>query len=360
MSFCARLRLKRNATITSLNPIGESQGLRTRASVRITFSPHGAHNAEYRLTIHSFVMNRITAILPINHLDIGEWPIEVTNGLADPTLREPGQIDVLLGAHVWSRIAMASIHRNDETGLIVQRMRIGWLIFGGLISLDEPLVGAICAEDTEEHRLNAALQRIFQLENLARKSERSQEEQDCEDVFTKHIRRKPDGRYVAPMPLKSDAPALGNSRRAAYRRYLQLERKFKADPTFRNQYVAFMQDYIEKGHMSLLKTPLKPDEPHYFIPHHGIDNGKFRTVFDGSAVTSSGQSLNDVQMLGERLLDNLCDIILRFRLHAIALTADVTQMYRQIEIDESHRKFQLIFWRPPEAPEPMIYQLNSV
>lgn len=358
--FLRRLRLTRNTTITSVNPVGDLPGFRTRGSVHITIAPIGTQNAHQRLIIHAYVLNRIATTLPSNQINIGEWPVEVTNNLADPTLREPGRIDILLGAHVWSRIAMAAIVRNDTNGLMAQRSRFGWLIFGGLISPSTPMVGTICFDENDDRNIYIATGQVFQLNESKKNSRRSVEHQECEDIFARMTHRKADGRYVVPMPIKSDALPLGDSRRTAYRRYMQLERKFEKNPKYYQQYVKFMQDYIDKGHMSLLQTPFNPNEPHYFIPHHGIDNGKFRVVFDGSATTSSGESLNDVQLLGERLQDNLPDIILRFRLHSVAMTADVAQMYRQVELLEEHRKFQLIFWRSPHSSHPAIYQLNTV
>lgn len=39
-------------------------------------------------------------------------------------------------------------------------------------------------------------------------------------------------------------------------------------------------------------------------------------------------------MIGARLQDNIVDIILRFRLHSIAIIAELRKMYRQILIHE--------------------------
>ena len=44
-------------------------------------------------------------------------------------------------------------------------------------------------------------------------------------------------------------------------------------------------------------------------------------------------SLNDILATGPPIQDNLFDVLLRFREYPIALTADVTKMYRQIKVD---------------------------
>ena len=57
-------------------------------------------------------------------------------------------------------------------------------------------------------------------------------------------------------------------------------------------------------------------------------------VFDASAKSSNGVSLNDTLLVGPTIHPPLIDMLLRFRLHRIALTADadVSKMYRAIEL----------------------------
>jgi len=83
-------------------------------------------------------------------------------------------------------------------------------------------------------------------------------------------------------------------------------------------------------------------------------------VFDASTKTSSGLSLNDTLMVGSTLQDDLFDIISRFRLHPIVMTADIQKMYRQIEVDKRDRDFQRILWRFSPDDQIQEYQLNTV
>ena len=88
--------------------------------------------------------------------------------------------------------------------------------------------------------------------------------------------------------------------------------------------------------MSLADTDTNdPISKEVFLPHHGVikDEGstsKIRVVFDGSTKTSSGYSLNDIQMVGPTIQQDLTSILIRFREHQILITADIIKMYRQI------------------------------
>ena len=80
-------------------------------------------------------------------------------------------------------------------------------------------------------------------------------------------------------------------------------------------------------------------------------NTKIRAVFDASAKSSSSTSLNDILQVGPTIHSPLIDVLLRFRLHQIALTADVSKMYRAIKLAESDRDLHRFVWRSnPDDP----------
>ena len=109
--------------------------------------------------------------------------------------------------------------------------------------------------------------------------------------------------------------------------------------------MSFMQEYERLGHMTLDKNSEKMTCPEYFMPHHGVFREsslttKLRVVFDASAPSSNGLSLNNIQLVGPVLQDDLLSILLRFRKHSIVISADVAKMYRQVLIEPSQRNLQ--------------------
>ena len=57
---------------------------------------------------------------------------------------------------------------------------------------------------------------------------------------------------------------------------------------------------------------------------------KVRVVFDASAHSTSGVSLNDHFMVRPTVHSSLIDLLLRFRGYKVALTTDVSRMYRVV------------------------------
>lgn len=203
------------------------------------------------------------------------------------------------------------------------------------------------------------LHSIWEIEAATSNFEISPEEQLCEDIFVKGMHRLPSGRYCVPIPLREELDQLGKSHQLAVRRFQHLERKFTRNPAYKQKYVEFMDDDIKQGHTRALDKPMDLTQQHYFIPHHGIDNQKFRVVFDASAATSSGMSCNDMQLLGPKIQSELMDIILRFRCNPLALVADIKQMYRQMVVPEEQQQFQLILWRKSPTDKLVTYALTT-
>ena len=76
----------------------------------------------------------------------------------------------------------------------------------------------------------------------------------------------------------------------------------------------------------------KPPELTFYLPMHAVYKASsattnIRAVFDASAKSSTGVSLNDTLLVGPTIHLPLVDVLLHFRLYPVALTADVSKMY---------------------------------
>ncbi|XP_039447736.2 uncharacterized protein LOC120426987 [Culex pipiens pallens] len=119
------------------------------------------------------------------------------------------------------------------------------------------------------------------------------------------------------------------------------------------------------GHMKRVAGDTAGGELAYYLPHHCVlrpdsTTTKLRVVFDASCRTSTGVALNDALMVGPVVQDDLLDIALRFRLHAVAIVADIAKMYRMIRVQPADQRLQRIVWRD-NVDEPIrIYELTTV
>lgn len=183
--------------------------------------------------------------------------------------------------------------------------------------------------------------------------------------YTRKLLSQPDGRYIVKLPSKQKVPLLGYSKDQVLCRLRQLEKRFQKSPELRKEYIKGMRHYLDTGHMSEVEHEQKSERNSYYIPHQAVERSgstitRMRTVFDASIKTTSGMSLNDHLHCGQKLQQNLSGIVLRFRLHPIVFTADIKQMFRQINDTETHRPYQRLLYRFSSNENIQVYEKNTV
>ncbi|XP_049955088.1 uncharacterized protein LOC126471064 [Schistocerca serialis cubense] len=65
-------------------------------------------------------------------------------------------------------------------------------------------------------------------------------------------------------------------------------------------------------------------------------------------------------MVGLTIKHALCSIVLRFRMHRIAFTADIEKTYRQVLVADEDSSYQRILWRSDRSAPLQEYQLKTV
>ena len=194
----------------------------------------------------------------------------------------------------------------------------------------------------------------------------SLEEHTVVQHFHSHHSRTEEGRFVIPLPRKPNAKTIGESRSQAVRRFMSLECSLTLNGRF-SEFEAVMQEYIDMGHAEAV--PLgdldKPEHKVFYLPMHTVYKSsstttKLQTVFDASAKSSSGVSLNDTLLVGPTVHPPLIDVLLRFRQHRIALTADVSKMYRAVELPLADRDLHRFVWRSNSKEVLKDYRMTRV
>lgn len=260
-----------------------------------------------------------------------------------------------------TRIVAGEILRKqiDSTWYLAQNTLFGWTITsspdqasGGTHLAFHAIDAGSQSSSAQLEQLERSIQRFWQIENIQPKSMLTRDEQLAEDIFAATHRRDPaTGRYIVNIPFRENVPALGDSRQTALKRFHALEARMARNPDLARECHAFMEDYLSTGHM--IPAPPQPPDPSsaYHIPFHAIFKKKFRLVYDASCATTTGVSLNDRQLSGPKLQDDLCEILLRFRMHRYAVSADIVKMFRQVRVHQDHWDYRRILWRPsPDQP----------
>lgn len=301
-------------------------------------------------------------VLPSRNIANGElnWYLKPT--LADPNFWQSSKLSVLLGVEFWGSFMNAPSYELSKNMLRYDTM-FGNVILGKLGDDDENVSQKLIfsTQKIEFEELNKSIQRLWDFSDLDLCTKKDADHELAEKIFQKEHTRDKDGRFIVPIPLKPNVNELGSNKAIALKRFRMLEQRFKRNPTFKENYVKFMREYIEVGHMVLVDKKAKPGKWTYHLPHHGVvTSEKFRVVFDAGCITDEDISLNDAQLVGEKLQRDLPEIVMRFRRFKVAVSADVKQMFRQVEIDRKYWDLQRVFWRENEDEPIKEYWLTTV
>lgn len=362
--FLNKLGLASRSINTSISGISDTVTNATQA-VQIELAPP---SNSFTTTIDCLVTDQLTDDIPALTMKRFEFDIPRNLKLANPNFNISSKIDIFIGAEVfWDLLCIGQIKASTKHPLL-QKTKLGWILAGRLNSspLLSQRIHSLHARISNAE-LNNQLAKLWQLEGSLRETaDYTSAEKRCEEHFLRTVTRNSEGRYVVELPLEEMViDDLGETRDIALRKLRGLEKRLNRDSQLKQRYTNFIREYIELGHMRLVKKELPSKLPTYYLPHHCVvkedaKGTKLRVVFDGSCKSSTGISLNDALIIGPTVQDDLVSILIRFRTFQYVLVADVIKMYRQVLVHPLQTRLQRILWREDTNSEPLTYELATV
>ncbi|XP_062541429.1 uncharacterized protein LOC134209459 [Armigeres subalbatus] len=353
------LNLRRKTVDIAVTGIGESTKqikFKLTATIQSKFTP-------FSTALEFLTLKKPTINLPTIPVDISQWKLPEVS-LADPKFHIPAGIDMIVGGEAYHELHTGGkVPLGEGLPTLIETV-FGWTV-SGKVSIKSANVPHVCHLTTVDRNLEQALQRFWELEAIDSNPVLSTEETYCEEFYSATTTRDSSGRYLVHLPLTRDPlVTLGTSRLIAERRFLNLEKGLERDPPTKDAYCSFMDEYERLAHMRRIDDPADTI-PHCYLPHYPVfkassTSTKIRVVFDASCKTTSGFSVNDMQLVGPVAQKDLLSIVMRFRTHQIAIVADCEKMYRQVLLHQEDRPFQRILWRTSPDQPLATYELQTV
>ena len=140
-----------------------------------------------------------------------------------------------------------------------------------------------------------------------------------------------------------------------------------------NEYNRIIQEQLQKGIIEPVKETQSENldsssldnegKPVHYIPHHAVirqerATTKIHIVYDGSAKTAKLEpSINECLQTGPNLISKLFDVLVRFRSHRIAVTADIEKAFLMISIIPADRDVLRFLWfqDPTKLDSPILH-----
>ncbi|XP_072389428.1 uncharacterized protein [Diabrotica undecimpunctata] len=374
-TFCSQeLLSKINCKIyhRELQISGISQGSFT-SNLMANINVHSPNLKSQHLNLNCAVIPKITCQLPQFHIQPNKLNIPKGFTLADKHFYQKSNIDLLIGADYYYDILQPGLVKLGHNLPTLFNTIFGWVIAGNVPNYaqsknDVSLFVQTQNTHSSDSNLEALVSKFWETEDCPGEKILSPDDQLAESNFINHLKILENGRLQVNLPQKSPSEhlKLGESFQITKKRFESLEKRFKNDSNLYNAYKLFIDQYISLNHGKYVPLTYHNslDENKYFLPHHCVlkDSAttKLRVVFDGSAKTTSGYSLNQILLTGFQTQPDLFDILCRFRQFKFVFIADIEKMYRQINVNPNQTFLQNILWRDsPHEPLKCI-ELTSV
>ena len=329
------LKAKKQRVVHNITGLNGTKCLTSKYAISCTLKSALEPGGE-EVHVLAHVVDKITSDYgPQDLSSIRSQPFLEGKKLADPEFGQSGRIDMLLSMADSNRCTFDQSESTPDRSFRTWNSIFGWIV-GGQTSSPTPT--SPCMKITSvDARADSILQRFWQQEEVPGESQNlTTEDQQALEVFKDTTTRDEHGRYTVTLPRKKPPRPLGESRQLAVKRYQQNKRSL----TRKEQWNAFHQgldEYRILGHAELVPACelTNPKGDVFYLPTHGVvkessSTTKLRIVFDGSAQSSNGHSLNDVLLPGPSLYPLLSSIISKFRLHKIGMSADISKMFREV------------------------------
>ena len=251
---------------------------------------------------------------------------------------------------------------------IAVRCLLGWTIYGP-VSTGSVIPGIVsvhrCGCDGDQE-LNDLVRKQYELEEAGISSfpllEPAEERRARKMLESTTV--KVDGRYETGLLWKSDNTQLPDSRSMALSRMRSLEIKLAKNPELRSNVHNQINEYISKGYAhKATEEELAAMNKHqvWYLPLNVVSHpkkpGKKRLVWDAAACVN-GISLNSQLLKGPDQLVTLPSIICKFRERSIGFGGDVREMFHQLRMRQSDKRFQLFLFRFDNSKPPDVYVMD--
>ncbi|XP_063828939.1 uncharacterized protein LOC135078268 [Ostrinia nubilalis] len=274
---------------------------------------------------------------------------------------------ILIGQDNWELLLANEVRRGAATEPVASRTPLGWVLHGSSSrSLGHTVHHVYRLNEESDNRIEEMIKKHFAIESLGvtPKKTRADPEERALRILESETIKLPTAGYETGLLWATDHPELPNNYDQALTRLHSTERKLDKQPELGAAYERQMTQLIEKGYAEEAATAPSTTGRIWYLPHfpvlHPAKPGKVRPVFDAAARTK-GTCLNDHLLSGPDLLQSLPGVLMRFRQHAVAVAADIQEMFLRIQVHEKDRDALRFLWRSHrrEGP-PTEYRMKSV
>ncbi|XP_065195851.1 uncharacterized protein LOC135827251 [Sycon ciliatum] len=316
-------------------------------------------DGSYEGKLEAWVLPTITAAVP---------PVEWEQQKASwshlqslPPMVDPSTaVDLLIG------LDAAEMHASleeracpTEGGPTARKTRLGWVLFGpnavNKSSNGSTTLLGVSQSSGAEEELDELVKKFWSLEAVGMQPHpptpaMTPDEKAADDLTAATLSH--DGeRFQIGIPWHGGGPGpeVRSNFELANGRLTSLMRMLERKPDVKLRYAAVLEDYLSKGYIRLLEDVPSVSANQNYLPHFAVvredkATTKVRIVFDGAARNGTHPSINELMYAGPKLQNNMVHVLLQFCKDAVALAADISEMFLQVRLRPEDRCYHRFLW----------------
>uniref|UniRef100_A0A1I8M3J1 Uncharacterized protein n=1 Tax=Musca domestica TaxID=7370 RepID=A0A1I8M3J1_MUSDO len=150
---------------------------------------------------------------------------------------------------------------------VLKNSKLGWIASGIVQAESETVTCAVFGED--ERALEDLLKEFWEQDDVCEDQKLTIAEEQRENHFNQNTTVNENGRFVVRLPFADCFEKISESLNiaACICRFFALERHLSKDASLHEQYVKFMKEYEDLGHMAKIQSRDVRGN-HYYISHH--------------------------------------------------------------------------------------------
>lgn len=335
------------------------------ASRRVSLTLRGPNNREERIQARTVRNLRVSPqevtkqqLLECEHLRDMQDILAYANA-------KPG---ILIGQDNWHLLLATKTKKGNKNQPVASLTPLGWVLHGSYtrtLGRDFHRVHHL-AEQEKEDELHEMMKQYFAMDALCitPKKPQSDPEEQALRILEKNTSRTEDGRFQTGLLWRKEDVVFPNNYENSLKRLINIEKKIDRDPALKIKYTEQMEALVVKGYAEPAPEQKNPGKT-WYLPHFAVINpmkpDKLRVVHDAAAKTR-GVALNDMLLKGPDLLQSLPGVVMRFRQHNIAVTADIKEMFMQVKLRTEDRDALRYLWRGDRRDNqpPQEYRMTSL
>ena len=303
------------------------------------------------IPISVLIVPKIAAPLQtVSHFQLYRLPYLQGLALAHPiTGDRPVEISLLIGVdHYWKLVGDHVIRGDGPTAV---QSKLGYLLSGPLYHSNHTQeITNTFHVSVSPPNIEQVVEKFWTIESTGTlpTSPQPQSRDHFTDDYLASIVQEDSGSYVVKFPWRDNHAPLPSNFKICERRTRALVRRLNNMPDLMRAYNDIIKEQERRGFIEKIDSS-PPTGPVHYIPHHHVNKDSkttpIRIVYDCSCRLSGNHpSLNDCLEVGPSLVNDLCSILLRFRVHKIALSTDIEKAFLHVKLDAGDQDFTHFLW----------------